>query len=103
MLLVAETPKLKNLLVNDFMARFSGAHHTRDPRSHIKLRRNLFIHVVGGRKANGIMNSGLSSIFPIISTIFPAILHRFLSLSPNLVRLLPYLAPERTSGEQRAS
>ena len=51
------------------------------------------------------INPDLYSIFFLFfSTIFPAILHLSLSLLPNMVRLLPYLVPERgRSGEQRAS
>ena len=42
-----------------------------------------------------VIDSGLSNIFPSISPIFPAFLQPLFSLLPVMVRLLPYLVPER--------
>ena len=41
-----------------------------------------------------VINSDLSTIFPGISPIFPAVLHPLFSLLPVIVRLFPYLVPE---------
>lgn len=44
--------KKKNLLADNFITRFQGVHHTRDARIRKNIRRNFFINMVGGEKAN---------------------------------------------------
>ena len=46
-------------------------------------------------QVDNVIESELYSIFLSISPIFPAVLHPLFSLLPVMVRLFPYLVPER--------
>ena len=47
------------------------------------------------RNDYSVINSDLSTIFPGISPIFPAVLHPLFALLPVMVRVFLYLVPER--------